>query len=130
MRFHLFLSGAAIIAFGIAAPRVLERQPGIAFLTGGLTLGGAIVICGLFSLKMKWHGLIGAGIVALLGAAKGLGNLAALPKFVLGDRSRGPAPLMESAVALICILLLGLVVQALKAESTNRLLAGDDLGRG
>ncbi len=122
MRFHLFLAGGSILAFGFAATRVLEKEAAIGFLTGALTLGGGMIICGLFSLRMRWHGWIGGGILALLGAARGIPNLMALPQYWLGDRSRGPAPLLESAVALICILLLVQVVQTLKAERTKRLL--------
>lgn len=123
MRFHIFLSGAAVMALGLSALRALDRHEGLAFLTGALTLGGGMVICGLFSLKSRWHGVIGCGVLALLGAARGLPNLAALPKFWLGDRERGAAPLLESAVALICILLLVAVVRALYAERARRTLA-------
>lgn len=128
MRFHLFFCGAGIIALGISALNVLPKDEALGFLTGALTFGGGILICGLFSLKMLWHGLIGAGVLALLGAARGLSNLAELPKFWLGDRSRGPAPLLESAVALISILLLIHVLRALYAERTRRMLAEDESG--
>ncbi len=126
MRFQLFFSGLAIVALGIAGFNALDGEAGLGFLTGSLTLGGGIVICGLFTLKMPWHGLIGAGVLALLGAGRGLPNLAALPQYWLGDRSRGPAPLIESAIALICILLLLHVVRALKVERARR-VSSDEL---
>jgi hypothetical protein len=122
MRFQIFFSGLAILALGYAAMASLEESERFGFLSGALTLGGALIICGLFSLRMRWHGIIGAGVVALLGASRGIENLAELPKFWIGDRPRGPAPLLESAVALICILLLVHVVRTLLAEKRRRLL--------
>lgn len=122
MRFQVFISGAAILALGAAAMRLLEKQEALAFLQGALTLGGGLVICGLFSLKSKWHGLIGAGILALLGAARGFGNFPDLLKLAQGDRQRGPAPMMELGVTLLCLLLLARVLRALQRERTRRLL--------
>jgi hypothetical protein len=121
MRFQIFFSGAAILALGYAAVESLEGAARFGFLTGSLTLGGALIICGLFSLWTRWHGIIGAGVVALLGASRGLENLAELPKFWIGERPRGAAPLLESAVAIICILLLVHVVRTLFAEKRRRL---------
>ncbi len=123
MRFHVFVSGVVILATGGMAPSLLEKSEALPFLQGALTLGGGILICGLFSLKMKWHGLIGAGVLALLGTARGLGNLPDLLKLAQGDRHRGPAPMMELGVTLICLLLLVRVLRALQAERTRRMLA-------
>jgi len=122
MRFQVFLSGAAVLALGGAAMHLLERPEALAFLQGALTLGGGLIICGLFSLNAKWHGLIGAGILGLLGAARGLGNLPDLLKLVAGDRSRGAAPALELGTTLICGLLLWRVLRALQCERTRRLL--------
>jgi hypothetical protein len=121
MRFQIFFSGVAILALGYAAMEVMDGDDRFGFLAGALTLGGALIICGLFSLRMRWHGIIGAGVIALLGASRGIENLAELPKFWIGDRPRGPAPLLESAVAIICILLLVHVVRTLFAEKRRRL---------
>lgn len=126
MRFHLFFCGAAIVAIGFLAFHALEGDDGYGFLTGALTLGGGILICGLFSLRMPWHGLAGAGVLGLLGAARGLANLVELPRYWLGERSRGTAPLLESAVAIICILLLLHVVRALKIERSRRMFLEDE----
>ncbi|MCX6874267.1 MAG: hypothetical protein NTW21_10735 [Verrucomicrobia bacterium] len=123
MRIQIFGSGFAVLALGCAAMHILERPAAYGFLTGALTLGGALILCGLFSLRNRWHGIIGAGVLALLGASRGIENLAALPKFWLGERGCGPALLLESAVALICILLLSRVVRTLLAEKKRRLLA-------
>ena len=124
MRFQIFFSGLAILALGFAAMQVLEKPAAFGFLLGALTLGGGLIICGLFALRNRWHGIIGAGVVALLGASRGLENLAALPKFWFGGREWGPAPVLESAVALICILQLILVVRLLFAEKRRQMLAG------
>lgn|GEM_PF-513544 len=122
MRILIFLSGAVIMAMGILAFNSLERHVAHGFLEGALTLGGAFVICGIFTLRMPWHGMIGAGIVALLGAGRGLGNLPGMAKFMAGDRSRGPAPILELGVTVICVFLLLRVVRALMAERTRRML--------
>jgi hypothetical protein len=122
MRLQIFLSGLLILAMGASGLRLLERQESLAFLQGALTLGGGIVICGLFSLKAQWHGLIGAGVLALLGAARGFGNFPDLVKLAQGDRQRGPAPVMELGVTLICLFLLLRVLRALQRERTRRML--------
>lgn len=80
-----------------------------------------MVICGIFSIKMQWHGIIGAGILALLGAARGLGNVPGLAKFLTGERPRGVAPLLEMGVTLISLLLLVKVIRALYQERTRRM---------
>ena len=126
MRLQIFLSSAVIIGLGFSATRFLEKAPAYGFLTGALTLGGGILICGLFSLKSRWHGVIGAGIVALLGAARGIGNIVKLPGYFAGSRADGPAPLLESAVAVICLLLLFRVYRTLQAEKLRRMLASED----
>ena len=121
MRYPVFLSGAAILALGVAAMRLLDRPEAWAFLQGTLTLGGGLIICGLFSLKMRWHGLIGAGVLALLGAARGLANLPDLLKLMAGDPTRGAAPAMELGVTLLCLSLLLRVLGTLRRERTRRM---------
>ena len=125
MRIAIFLSGLLVLALGVTAMRMLEKPASYGFLTGALTLGGALIICGLFSLRNRWHGIIGAGVIALLGASRGIENLAALPGLLIGTGARGPAPVLESAVALICILLTILVVRSLFAEKKRKLLADE-----
>lgn len=126
MRFFIFLSGAAILAMGGAAVRVLEKADSLGFLQGALTLGGGLVICGLFSIKMHWHGVIGAGALALLGAARGLGNLPGLAKFATGDRPHGSTPLLEFGVTLICLLLFVKIIRALFQERVRRMLESEE----
>jgi hypothetical protein len=126
MRFYIFFSGLTILAMGVMAPYVLDKSNALGFLQGALTLGGGIVICGIFSVKMPWHGIIGAGILALLGAARGLANIPGLAKFVTGDRPRGTTPLLEMGVTLICLLLLLKIIRALSRERVRRMLESEE----
>lgn len=125
MRFQIFFSGVAVLALGLAAMRILEKDAAFGFLQGTLTLGGGFLICGFFSLKMKWHGIIGGGVLALLGAARGLGNLPDLASFLAGERERGPAPVLESGITLICLVLLLRVLAGLNRERIRRMLDGE-----
>lgn len=125
MRTHVFFSGLAILALGVMAQKMLGKTEALAFLQGALTLGGGLLICGLFALKMKWHGLIGAGVLALLGVTRGAGNLPDVVKLVAGDRHRGSAPMLELGVTLICLLLLLRVIGALRREKLRRMLEQD-----
>ena len=103
--------------------RLLDRVEAWPFLLGTLTLGGGLIICGLFSLNMRWHGLLGAGVLALLGAARGLANLPDLLKLMAGDFSRGAAPAMELGVTVLCLSLLLRVVGTLRRERAGRRMA-------
>jgi hypothetical protein len=122
MRFYIFTCGLAILAAGAASTRLLDQSHAVGFLQGALTLGGGILICGLFSIKMQWHGIIGAGIMALLGSARGLGNVPSLMEFFAGNRPRGTAPLLEFGVTVISLLLLLKVIRALARERVRRML--------
>ncbi len=123
MKLHLISSGLAILGLGGAAISLLDRPDALGFLHGALSLGGGFVICWVFSLKMPMHGIIGGGILALLGAARGLGNVPSLVRFLAGDRPRGVASLLELGVALICGLLLLRVSRLLSQERLRRMLA-------
>ncbi len=125
MRFQVFFSGVMVLALGGMAMRVLERNEALPFLQDALTLGGGIIICGLFSLKMKWHGLIGAGVLALLGTARGCGNIPDLVRFLAGERSRGAAPMLELGATALCLVLLLRVLGALRRERVRRMLEED-----
>lgn len=126
MRIQVFVSALVIITLGVTATRLLGEKESLGFLTGALTLGGGILICGLFSLKSYWHGLIGAGVMGLLGAARGLGNVPDMIQLLQGDRHRGAAPIMEMGVAVICLLLMIRVVGALLRERTRRMLEREE----
>lgn len=126
MRFYIFLSGLLILATGGAALHFLPKAQAFEFLEGALKLGGGILICAIFSLKMEWHGIIGAGIMALLGTARGLANLPGLMKYLSGDRSREEAPLLELGVTVLCLLLLVRVLRVLSRERVRRMLEAED----
>jgi hypothetical protein len=126
MKIQVFFSAAMILALGASALRILERDDALAFVQGALTLGGGLVICGLFSLKSHWHGVIGAGVLALLGAARGLGNLPDLAAMMAGQGARGAAPVMEFGITAICLVLLLRVLSALARERTRRMLENGD----
>lgn len=122
MRFLLFLGSALVLALGFTATRVLDHNSGFSFLLGALQLGGGLMISGLFALRWKWHGLLAGGTVALLGFARGLGNLPSLLRYLGGDRSENVRPVLESTVTAICLILLITTVQALFAERRRKLL--------
>ncbi len=122
VRTAIFLAGAAVAGLGAIGTRSLAKDPGMAFLLGSLTLGGGFLICGLFSLKMRWHGIIGAGVLALLGLGRGIMNLPGIVEFLSGDHSRGIAPALEFATLLICASLLLIVWKGWSAERVRRLL--------
>ena len=122
MRFYVFVCGLTIVAMGVATTRLMTPELSLGFFQGALTLGGGLVICGLFSLKMPWHGLIGAGVLALLGAARGLGNVTGIVKFATGDRERGSLPVFEFGVTVICLLLLFRIIRAMQRERLRRML--------
>jgi hypothetical protein len=123
MRFLVFLCGLSILALGLAAPRALPPKEGMAFLSGALTLGGGLVISGLFAIRWFWHGLMGAGVLALLGMTRGFGNLPGLVRYLGGQRENGPLPVLEAAATVISLLLLVAVVKTLFAEKRRRAIA-------
>ncbi|MGA0899611.1 MAG: hypothetical protein ACO3SO_04305 [Luteolibacter sp.] len=122
MRVQIFASGIVMLSLGGVAMALLERKVALEMLQGALLLGGGLIICGIFTFKMKWHGITGSGILALLGAASGLGNLPGLAKSLTGDYSRGVAPYIEFAFTLLCVALMVRVMRALQRERTRRLL--------
>jgi hypothetical protein len=126
MRITIFLSGLTILTTGVAALYLLNKPDALGFLVGAMQLGGGIVICGLFSLKMQWHGIIGAGILAMLGAARGLGNVPGFLKFLTGERPHGVTPVLEMGVTVICMFLLARIIQALFLERTRRMLESEE----
>jgi len=129
MRFLLFIGAASVLALGFTATRVLEHNAGFSFLLGALQLGGGLMISGLFSLRWKWHGLLAGAGVALLGFARGLGNIPSLFKYLGGDRSEATRPLLESTVTAVCLVLLIAIVRALFEERRRKLLESPELGQ-
>lgn len=122
MRIQIFVSGGLMLGLGALGMLQLEKKIAIELLQGSLLLGGGLIICGLFSLSMKWHGIAGAGVLGLLGGARGLANLPGLLRWLGGDQSRGIAPLIEAAFTLLCLFLTFRVMRALQQERSRRLL--------
>ena len=118
----IIAAGLAIIGMGAFGLRSMGGDEGFAMLHGCLTLGGALVIAAAFAFRMRPHGIIGAGVVALLGASRGLSNLPGLAAFLAGERDRGPAPLIEFAVTLLCLIVLVHAVRWLLRERIKRML--------
>lgn len=122
IRAYIFLIGVAIIAIGILAQTRIEKEAAMALLVGCLTLGGGFIICGLFSIKMKWHGILGAGALALISFARGLFNLPDAAKFIVGERPRGNEPIFELAITILSALLLTRILAAWSKERRRRML--------
>ncbi len=122
IRAYIFIIGVAIIAIGMLGMSRLDKDPAMALLVGCLTLGGGFIICGLFSIKMLWHGVIGAGALALISFARGLFNLPDAAKFIVGERPRGNEPIFELAITLLSALLLARVLAAWNKERRRRML--------
>jgi hypothetical protein len=122
IRAYIFLAGLAVICVGIFGASVLDDKSSMGFMVGALTLGGGFLICGFFTLKMFWHGVVGAGVLALLGFGRGVLNLPDAAKHLIGERSRGQAPLLELAVTVICAFVLTRIIAAWNRERTRRLL--------
>jgi hypothetical protein len=117
-RIILFLAAASIIGLGVFGTFLLEKNAAMAFLLGCLTLGGGFLICGLFSLNMPWHGVLGGGVLALLGFGRGVLNFPGFAEFLSGTRTRGVAPVLEIAVALVCT---AVVLRTYRAWSLERI---------
>jgi hypothetical protein len=125
MRAQILVTGFLILLAGIAGLFLLPKMPAMEFFRGAGTLGGALVICGFFTLNSFWYGVIGAGVISLIGAGKGLLGLAEMKDFLTGQSHRGFAPPVELAITIACLVLLFRCVSAMKAERTRRMLESD-----
>lgn len=119
VRVFIFLAAAAILTLGFYGTRILGKDDGMAFLLCCLTLGGGFLITGLFSLKMPTHGILGAGVLALLGFGRGVLNFPGFAEYLIGQRERGGAPALELCVTLVCAMLLVRVIRAWAAERSR-----------
>jgi hypothetical protein len=120
IRVFIFLAAAVTIGLGFYGTGVMDKNNGMAFLLGCLTLGGGFLITGLFSLKMQWHGIIGAGVLALLGFGRGIMNFPDFAKYMTGERERGVSPALELCITLVCAMLLIRVIRVLAAEKARQ----------
>jgi hypothetical protein len=120
MRPLLVIAGLATCALGFAGGSKLGDAT---LLQGALTLGGGWLICAAFSLHSKWHGYVGAGILALLAAAR---CAPALPG-LLGGKDPG-APYQAAAFAIATVVLVATVRALLRERARRereRMMAGE-----
>lgn len=120
MRSLIFIAGFLLCGLGALA---FHNSNDPSLLQGGLTLGGGWIICGLFSLRAKWHGIIGAGLLAFLGGIR------ALPS-VTDFGSEDPAAPFSTAAGVLCVIVFIAAARTLLAErrrqSIEALKAGDE----
>ena len=116
MRLAILLCGLLVCLLGIAALRILPERDAFPFFQGALTLGGGWLICFGFSFRMLWHGILGAGVLALLGMARGLGNI---PKF-FPPQSPNTQSYLELAITALSAALLARVLTTLFQEKSRR----------
>jgi hypothetical protein len=123
MRNASLILGILIIAIGFAGKQMLpERNQSFSFLQGGLSLGGAFVICYFFARNNYWHGMIGSGVVALLGFCRSMVNAPQWFEWLNHPSPKPPAtPLLEMAVAAMCLWYLNKIVRLLLNERNRRL---------
>lgn len=119
MRMIILAVSMLINALAVVSLGILEKPASLGFFQGAITLGGGLLICFAFSLKMQWHGIIGAGVLALLGFAKGLGNLTHL----IPPNRPDAKSLMELVVTLASGSLLTIVARCLLKERRKRQVA-------
>lgn len=118
MRMLIGGCGFLILLLGVLSHWFVEKMEFLGFLNGALTVGGSLLICAGFMRAWHWHGMLGAGVVALLCAARGLGNVPHL----LPMGGKGPSNLayFEFLVTLLTSLVVIFLVRALLAEKRRR----------
>jgi hypothetical protein len=119
----IFCVGILIIIIGFLGQRMLPGIPGFAFLNGGLSLGGGLIICWIFAIKNQWLGLIGAGIVSLIGFCKSITNLKGLMTWLIAPSPKPTLiPLLQISVAAMTFIILVFCIRSLLREKTRRIL--------
>jgi hypothetical protein len=116
VRLTILLTGLTILALGFWATSLLPKKEAMAYLQGSLTLGGGLLICAAFSLRMLWHGIVGAGVLALLGMVRGLGNI---PKF-FPPHSPNAQAYLELAITALSAALFARIITTLLQEKARR----------
>ena len=120
MKATLILAALACAGLGLLGSTALDGPAALGYATTGLTLAGALLICGLFSLQNHWHGVIGGGVVALIGAVHNApAAIAILPSLATGDGAPLPG-LCRTAISILCLTLLAAVLRALLRERARR----------
>jgi Na+/proline symporter len=122
VRLTILITGLIILALGFWATSLLPKREAMAYLQGTLTLGGGLLICAAFTLRMHWHGIIGAGVLALLGMVRGLGNI---PKF-FPPQSPNANAYLELAITSLSAALFARVIHTLLQEKSRQAKALND----
>ena len=117
---------AAILLLAVLCSMALswqEKKAGLPLLLGGLSLGGAWLICLVFSLRDYWHGVIGAGAVALLTFTRALPQLRQLGDWLNSPPPRAaPVALIEVAIAGLAAIVFVIAAKAVMDERERRLI--------
>lgn len=116
----IFLAAAAVAACGFLGAAALPPQESTSFAAGALTLAGALLICALFALHARWHGIGGAAVVALAGLARNIDSLLPLSRAAASQLAPPPGELHRAAIAALCLALFFLTARALLAERRRR----------
>lgn len=120
MRLALIIVALAIAGLGLLGSTALEAPAALGYATTGLTLGGAVLICGLFSLQNRWHGIIGGGVVALIGAVHNAPAIAGTAHSLASGNGIPLPDLCRAAISILCFALLTAVIRALLRERAQR----------
>ncbi|MGE9269624.1 MAG: hypothetical protein ACQKBU_02375 [Verrucomicrobiales bacterium] len=111
MRRLIFTAGIMTTVLGFWAEATIQDP---ALFQGAITLGGGWIICGFFISHSKWHGIIGAGVLGLLGAARCAPSLLSLTK------PDAPAAPYQAAAFIISAVILVSTIRVLRAERARR----------
>jgi hypothetical protein len=103
LRVLLIIGGVMIAATGVLA--FLRTRDG-AILNAGMSLGGIFVICGLFSIKLPFHGLIAATVTAMVGLAGNLSSAADLFRALTAAIPLTPQATARAGFAAVSLVLL------------------------
>lgn len=126
MRALLFVSAGLVLALSFVGMQLAGKNDPDNFLFGGMTLGGALLICALFSFNSKVHGFVAGGIIGLLGAVRNGPALFEAARRLGGDASIANTALIRAVFAILCLVILLRAVGWLRAERTRQMLEEDE----
>ncbi len=117
---------AAIVMLAVLCAVTWSWQDQAAKLSlqfGGLSLGGAWLICWIFSLRDYWHGVIGAGAVSLLSLTRAFDQARRLGEWLSSPPPRSaPVALIEVLISLLAAAVFVMAVKAVMNERERRLV--------
>jgi len=122
MRIFLIIVALACAGLGLLGATAIDGPAALGYAVTGLTLGGALLICGLFSLQNRWHGIIGGAVVALIGAVHNATAIAGTLHSLATGNGVPLAGLCRALISILCFALLAVVVRALLHERAKRQL--------